>query len=376
VSEAPAPIAKPTFVRANREVVLVYLSIGVVIAGWIFLYFIGQYALIGNHPFQFFADSSTYHDIYSGFLVTAQGFIGISYNFLGPLLILTATGGNIYLIMVANVIMFSLSLIFICRALGTDPLTSFFIQFISPMTASSLLSVNKEIIVFPVLALLINGYRHRSPGLIAAAVVVSMLARWQLTAFCLILICLYFVRNANRYAILSALLLTTSISYYIAQDLLAPVLENVEFSTSSYTEGSGSFEILLNLQNDGLYFLVAPIKAAHLLFSMGTRFDLMFDPIIVYNDQVTTTYCFVNMVLFVALIMNGYGAVRHDLIMISLVYLIVFALTPIYSPRYFYAVTVLWGLALAGAKAGIPVDQKAPGPVHAKALGPHGDNNS
>lgn len=367
MSDAPAPIAEPTSVRANREVVLVYLSIGVVIVGWVFLYFIGQDALIGNHPFQFFADSNTYHDIYSGFLVTARGFIGISYNFLGPLLILSATGGNIYLIMVANVIMFTLSLIFICRALDTDPVKSFFIQFISPMTASSLVSVNKEIIVFPVLAFLITGYRHRSPWLIAAAVAVSILARWQLTAFCLVLIGLYFVRKANRYAILSALLLAISISYYLAQDLLAPVLENVEFSTSSYTEGSGFFETLLDLQNNGLYFLVALVKAAHLLFSMGIRFDLMFDPIIVYNDQITTTYCFVNIVFFLALIANGYGAVRHDLIMISLVYVVVFALTPIYSPRYFYAVTVLWGLALAGAKGAIPVGEKMPGPVLAKA---------
>lgn len=347
------------FIRSNREIELVIISVAVMIFGGAFLYFVGQYALIGRNPFQFFADSSTYHDIYSGFMPTPDGVIGVSYNFLGPLLILSATGGNIYLVMIANVVIFTLSMIFICRALNLDPVWSSVIQFLSPLTASSLMSVNKEIIVFPVLAFIITGYRGKSITLISAAVLVSLLARWQLTAFCIVLIGLYFVRNYNRHVVLFVLLMSISFVYYMSVDILRPVLENVEISTSSYTEGSGLFERLIELQNNGFYFLVAPIKAAHLLFSLGFRFESMIHPIVIYNDQIVASYCLVNFIFFAVLLVKKRGALSNDLIMISLVYLIVFALTPVYAPRYFYAVTILWALVLAGAKGSVLPDDEA-----------------
>lgn len=338
--------------RNHQQTALFIMAFMAVIVAGIFLYTVGRDALDGRHPFQFFADSATYHDIYSGFVVSPEGMIGVSYNFLGPIWILTATGGNIYLVMIVNMAMFFFSMMYISRAFDLDPVKSSFIQFLSPLTISSLLSVNKEIIVFPVLACLLCGYRYKSFPLVAAAVLLSILARWQLSVFCLILIALYFFRNGNRYVIILSLLVFISFAYYSMQDILAPVLENVESATALLTEGSGLFERLIDLQNDGLYFLVAPIKAAHLLFSLGLRFDPIVNPINIYNDQVVGAYCFVNLLFLVALIAKKRFVLSNDLIAISLVYLVVFALTPVYAPRYFYAVTVLWALALSSAHSG------------------------
>ena len=180
-----------------------------------------------------------------------------------------------------------------------------------------------------------------------------MLARWQLTVFCVVLLGLYFVRNFNRYAVAAALLFAVSVSYFLMMDFLRPVLESAEASTALYTEGSGLFERLNDLQNDGLYFLVAPVKAAHLLFSLGFKIDGIQNPIVVYNDQIVATYCLVNMLLFASLVATRRLTLKNDLIAISVVYLIVFALTPIYAPRYFYPVTVIWALALANVKSGL-----------------------
>lgn len=254
-------------------------------------------------------------------------------------------------------------MIFISRSLKIDPVLAWAIQFISPLTSSSLMSVNKEIIVFPVLAFLITGCRYRSPWLISAAIVVSMLARWQLTVFCVILIGLYFVRHVDRRITLSILLITVSFVYYMAKGILEPVLETVESTIATFTEGSGLFERLLELQNDGFYFLVAPLKTAHLLFSLGFHFDAIIDPINVYNDQIIGAFCLVNFVLLLALLIKRRFVFSNDLIAVSLVYAIVFALTPVYAPRYFYAITVLWGLALAGASGSIAAPRRAIAPA-------------
>jgi hypothetical protein len=334
--------------RRNQESILMLLIIPAFLLGATFLYFIGQYALIGRNPFQFFADSNTYHDIYAGFRKTPAGFIDVSYNFLGPLLILTLLGGTIYLVLAFNIVVFVLSTIYICRMLGLNPIRAAAVQFLSPLTASSLLSVNKEILIFPVLALLIAAYRSRSIWLVLAAIGVSLLARWQLTVFCATLTGLFFVRRLNPYLLLGLLTMAVSVAYSLAQGFLAPVLRSVEASTSIYTEGSGLFERLNDLQNDGWYFVVAPIKAAHLLFSLGLRINNILHPIMIYNDQVIGLFCFVNILFFSTLVIMRKLSPRNDLIMISFVYLIVFALTPVYSPRYFYPVTVLWGFVIAG----------------------------
>lgn len=345
--------------RRNQEAALIFMAVPAIILGTLFLYFIGHDALLGRHPFQFFADSNTYHDLYSGVMITPDGFVDVSYNFLGPMLILTATGGNIYLVLIFNIFIFIASIISISRMLELNPVSMAAIQFLSPLTAFSLLSVNKEILIFPVFALLISSYRSKSVILLLGAIAVSLLARWQLTVFCITLAGLYIVRNLNRYLVLSILLVAVSFAYYLAKSILDPVLKSVELSTSTYTEGSGIFEYLNSMQDNGLYFLAAPAKAAHLLFSLGFRFHDIIYPIVVYNDQVIGSFCLINFIMFLGLLASKKVSPNIDLIMISFVYLIVFALTPVYAPRYFYPVTVLWALVLAGAKAQLPFRGKS-----------------
>ena len=348
----------PAEQQHKQEIVLSLLALLVIMLGAAFMYFIGQDALIGQHPFQFFADSNTYHDIYSGVINTPDGFIDVSYNFLGPLIILTLLGGNIYLVLILNVAIFVTSTILICRMLSLNPLRAAAVQFLSPLTAFSLLSVNKEILIFPVLTLLIAAYRTRAIPIAVAAILVSFMARWQLTVFCLTLTGLYFVRRVNPYVILTTLTLMISGAYYLAQGFLEPVLRSVEVATSTYTEGSGLFERLNAYQNDGLYFAVFPFKAAHLLFSLGLRIENILNPIMIYNDQVIGLYSLVNILFFLILAVRRHFSPKNHLVLISFVYLIVFALTPVYAPRYFYPVTVLWGFVIAGGWGQLPQRQR------------------
>lgn len=353
----------------KQDGTLILLAIPVAILGAAFMYFIGRDALIGRHPFQFFADSNTYHDIYSGVMNTPDGFIDVSYNFLGPLMILTLLGGNIYLILILNIVIFVSSTILICRMLGLNPLRAAAVQFLSPLTSFSLLSVNKEILIFPVLALLIASYRSRSIPLVITAIFVSLLARWQLTVFCVTLMGLFFARRINPYLLLGALMVAISVAYYLSQEFLEPVLRSAEVSTSNYTEGSGLFEQLNAIQNQGWYFVVAPIKAAHLMFSLGLKIDAILNPIMIYNDQVIGLFCLVNIAFFFMIAWRRKLSPQNDLMMISFVYLVVFALTPIYAPRYFYPVTVLWGFVIVGGWGRIQQRQSSSGALPMVAYG-------
>jgi hypothetical protein len=51
--------------------------------------------------------------------------------------------------------------------------------------------------------------------------------------------------------------------------------------------------------------------------------------------------------VFVLLLINRRLKIRSDLLFISLLYLLVFAATPIYVPRYFYPIYVMWAVCLA-----------------------------
>ena len=87
------------------------------------------------------------------------------------------------------------------------------------------------------------------------------------------------------------------------QEWLEPVIAFVEMSIENYDEGgSGPFEATLNYQKLGLYFLVFPVKAAHLLFGLGLKVDKLLSPAEIYNDFFVGGHCFISLLVFLALL--------------------------------------------------------------------------
>ena len=326
-------------------------------AGALFLYLVGQYALFDEHAFQFFADSSTYHQIYAGDSISFDGtLIGVASNYLGPMLVLELLQGNIYLVMLLNTGIFLASVLQLARLLRLDPLKLAALLLLSPLTISSLLSVNKEIFTLPFIALALTGYMRRSILATVLALGVSMLVRWQLTGFYLLMLLVSgTARFVRRGTLLMALLLSASVFYVSTESLLAPVTTYAEHSIEIYEEaGSGLFEIALDLQKQGLYFLVFPVKAAHLLFGMGLKLDNLLNPVSIYNDIFVTLHCSVTLLIFLLLLKRRLFNLRADLVFMSVMFLVVFCLSPVFAPRYLYAVYVIWVLVLIGAPQVLP----------------------
>lgn len=319
--------------------------------GALFLYLVGIDALEGKNDFQFFADSSTYHEAARGGLghvETLADMVGIAANFLGPLVMLQLAGENYYAILALNALLLAFGVTSLAQSLRLDAVKFLLVLLINPMTISSLLSVNKEIISLVFVALLVRAYAAGSIGALLLAALASMLVRWQLTIVLIVTYALVSAVNPLReYRRTSLLLLLVGLSvvYVELASTLEPIRTNFEGAAEDY-EGSGFYEQLVSLQNSGWYWAVFPVKAAHLLFGLGLRLDRLFNWTNIYNDVWQLLHSTALLVLFVALVRARRFTLSNDLVYLSLIYVAVFAISPIYAPRYFYPVYVLFAAAL------------------------------
>lgn len=339
----------------NRLGLTALLLLALTMAGGVFLALIGIDALESRNTFQFFADSGTYHAAARGDLLGIDGLgesIGVAGNFLGPLLLLQLAGENYYVVMVFNALLLYLSIASISKSLRFDSLRFTLLLLVNPLTVSSLLSVNKEIFSLVFIALLLRAYAAGSVLSWIGAVLVSLLVRWQLTVFLFAFSAALTPLNPlrrNRLLTIVILLVGLSILYLQLAAVFEPIRYTFEQSAAEY-EGSGFYEWLQGWQDSGAYWLIFPLKAAHLLFGLGLRFDRLIAPVDIYNDVWQLLHSTMTLVLFIALCKNRAFKLRNDLIYVSVFYVAIFALSPIYSPRYFYPVYVLWAATLAARR--------------------------
>lgn len=337
-----------------------WLTLGLVLllvlGGAVFLHRVGIDALDGFNELQFFADSQTYHSFARGDLPRFNGLrdaIGVGSNLLGPLLILGLAGDNYYAVLAFNAVLFFVAVLAIARAAGVDPFHLALLLVVNPLTISSLLSINKEIIGLAFLAVLLNALRARSLPLLALAFVVALLVRWQLSLFVLVLAgCLLVAgRDGVRRAwCLVGAVLAFSVMYVAMAGVFSGVQNNFESAALDY-QGSGVFTSMVEWQKLGLYWAVFPIKALHLMFALGLRLDRLLQPASMYNEVWQLLHSTALLALSVAALALGRLRLRNDLVFIAAVYLVVFVVTPIFAPRYLYPVYVLLAVALLRPRA-------------------------
>ena len=320
--------------------------------GAVFLYAVGIDALEGRSNFLFFADSETYLDAARGDLAGFDGIGGaitVSANYLGPLVMLWLTGTNYYATMLLNAALFLFSVSLIARTLDRDPLPLALLLLANPLVVSSLLSVNKEIISLLFFAMLLRALAKRSWTWMALALATSLLVRWQLALYALAIVAVSLPLNPlrrRRALSLFVMLLALSALYAAFASTFEAIREVLDQSAESY-EGSGLHEYLQGFQDRGLYWLVFPFKAAHLLFGMGLHFERLLMPDDIYNDVWQLLHSTATLVLFGVLVAKRRFRLSNDLVFLSVVFCAVFALSPVYAPRYFLPVYFLWAAALA-----------------------------
>jgi hypothetical protein len=317
-----------------------------------------------RNEFQFFDSSTTYHEAARGGLdIESLGdIVNISGNFLGPLIVVRLAGDNYYAVLVLNAALLAFSVVSLARSLGLDAPKFLLVLVLNPITVSSVLSVNKEILALAMIALLVRFYATRSLGVLALAVLLSVLVRWQMTMWVIVTLALVSRINPihrRRTTTLAILLATLSLAYVLLAETLEPIRLTFLDAASEY-DGSGLYEWLVNMQEQGWYWAVFPLKAAHLMFGAGLRFDRLIAPTNWYNDVWQLLHSTALLVLFLVLVGRGRFTPRNDLVYLGLIYAVVFAITPIYTPRYFYPVYVFWAAALCTPERLSPILRRRP----------------
>lgn len=327
------------------------LTLAVILFGAMFLYAVGIDALEENNEFQFFSDSTTYHKAARGDLSYIEGagdLMSVAANYLGPVLLVWMTGDNYYALLLFNVCLFYFAVTHIGNSLRLSSYRYALVLLANPLMVSSILSVNKEILSLVFIALLLRAFTARSVGALLGAAFVSVLVRWQLTLL-LPIVWLAITRlnpvRKNRALVIFVALLGLSVLYTELFSIFESIRENFWVAAEEY-EGSGFYEWLVSLQDMGLYWAVFPLKAAHLLFGTGVRFDRLLSPTNIYNDVWVLLHSTALLIVFILLGLKGRLRLSNDLIYLSLLYIVLFAVTPIYGPRYFLPVYMLWAAAL------------------------------
>ncbi|MGM8060716.1 hypothetical protein [Vogesella indigofera] len=314
-----------------------------------FLHYIGIDALEERNDIQFFADSWTYHKLASSsndWLAPDVSAISVGGNFLGPLLILNLLNENYYLILIFNFIIFSWGVIKISQELKLDSLKLLLILLINPTTISSLISINKEIISFLFAAYTVSFYQRRSFFGVMFSLVLAVLTRWQLAIFAILIFCFHSPLNPlkkNRKIFIFLILLSISLAYYMANEILAPVIENFEFSADQH-DGSGIWNKLIELQGAGFYIFAFPLKSAQLLFGLSPNITGAYDYKIFYNDVIQTLTSAASLGLFILMFFKKNITLNSNTIFASTIYLTIFSLSPIFTPRYLYPVYIYWAI--------------------------------
>lgn len=334
------------------------LFLGVVgLLGGVFLHTIGIAALNETYSFQFFADSATYHKLARGDLGEHHSLLELitfSANYLGPFLVLELARQDYYVILCINLVIFWISAeLILSISKNASRSTLYILLFANPITVSSLLAVNKEILSFLAMAVLLFGLAKRKWWVLVLAVIFCLLVRWQFVLFGLMAIFVYSKANPlheRRFFLIALALILASLIIW-KLDFLMSGVRHFNLADQKYG-GSGLYEKLVDVQKHGFYWLVFIPKAIHLLFGLGLRIDRLFDPTNLYNDVWQLLHSTALLFVFCLLVARRQWQLRSDLIYVSLLYLTVFVLTPIYVPRYFYPIYILWVAVLSMPESG------------------------
>ena len=219
---------------------------------------------------------------------------------------------------------------------------SFYIM-ISPITFSSLLSANKEIFALICTCLIIYNHKVKNTFLVFLILVLSYMARWQYTLFYIIYLLLFSKLNFIKSRLLSItlLLLGATVGLLIFQyTLLGDVFLKYTFEREMFGdnyEGAGTYLKLLEIQSTYGYIFAFIPKTLLILVARIKMYDHIFD----FSDAYNNTVLFFQTVLHIFVIYKCYVnkvyiLEKNTFFYIAIIYFVIFGMTPIFNPRYFY----------------------------------------
>lgn len=333
--------------RQHEALVVVYLILAL-----IFFIMVALPVMNGTMDFQFYSDSKTYQLEAEGNL-ERNAFFDIGNNTIGPVQILLLLGPqNYFLIFLFNILLFILSIKYLSASSKfVDKKRLFLLMLLSPITFTSLMSINKEMIAFFCVALIIYNHSRKKIGIELALFPLTYMVRWQFTGFYIIYLLLFSKINflkKYRFVFFIILLLGITGILFITRDTL---LERIftRYDNDTWDEGNGTFAIVQSIQDNYGYIVAFIPKVLLLLGGMISRYALVFDFSDAYNNFILFFQTIWNLVILYLAYKKKCLDFHNDYFYIAIVYCAIYAITPIFSTRYFYPGMLFLCYAIASA---------------------------
>lgn len=308
-------------------------------------------SLSGEISQQLYSDSVTYENAYLFGLET--DLITVGGNYFGPILVLELFGGNRSLINLFNLFVLIFSLFAAFKLLSINRGVLLLLLFSSPLLFFSTFGVNKEIFIFPFCVFMLVYLERRAAIWLVTALMFGILVRWQIIFFCFLM--LFIVSKYNpfrekRSYTLIALLGFISFAYPLLISELFEAIEQIS-TEGAIDEGgtgaSGIYFVMQEVQRSFGYFLVVVPKTFHLFIGLIFRFDFESIQADFWNNFVIMFQSFHNFILlFLALYCKKLKISEGGFYLIC-IFAIMFALTPIFAPRYLFPISLWLAISLS-----------------------------
>ena len=305
--------------------------------------------LRGEMRLEFYVDTDVYEPLARAMPLSFD-LVSIGVNLFGPLLVLKMLGGDRFLVYLFNLACLTAAFAVVVRAFPVDRLQFLFYLMLTPLMFTSLLSINKEIIAVAAIAFFAAYYQSGRRWQLIVGLIASFVVRWQMTLFMLTFMAAASPLNPfRRRRVVSLLLLTVAISVvYVHNYSTFQRLDQIALlGAQQYVEGSGLYGFFLSVQNHYGYFLVFIPKTLHQMLGLLTRVDKVTEVQNFFNNDVMFFHSVASLVLLGVVAWRRRIRLDLDPVYIAAVYAAVFALSPIFAPRYFLPIYVLLAIAVA-----------------------------
>jgi hypothetical protein len=304
---------------------------------------------------RFGADSPTYWEVvnYRRDHAVNASLVSFTGNLLGPVTIgvLLRSG---FAVALFNIFLFFISVEIAATIPGVDKYLLVFLLSICSETVAALVTLNKEILVL-LSAFIFAKYvysERRSWFLLAAALVISLFARWEQIFLILLFLFLrrkgsFFARNP-KLAVLSVIGALT-----VLYGLIARVPGSGLKAFTNYSKGANTIVLLNAIQaNFGFPLVLAPKILMDMMGELlrPLTFIALFGVLgtgDIHSMIILPLFSIALVILLYVAYRKGLLNPKHPLALLMIIYTVMTAITPFVQPRYLYFVYVLCALELS-----------------------------
>ncbi len=337
--------------RLSNPLVFTILIVYSVIASILFFQY-GLPSLEGKISQQMYSDSVTYEEAADA-LGPDDKLITIGGNYLGPLLVLRFFDFNRIVIHYFNLSIIFCSILIAFRYLNVNRGILLLAVLSSPLLLFSTFGVNKEVFLLPLSVCLAVFLQRRKAIWLVLAIVTALFVRWQMVLFVLLVFLVTSKLNifhAKRWTILAVLTVAIAIAY---PTLVSGPLEEIEqisvegAQDEIGTEASGVYPTMQEIQRSYGYVLVVIPKTTQLLVGLLSRFSVSAIELDFWNNFVLMSQSLHNLFLIGLAFSYRRFTFSEDYFFLICIFAIMFAVTPVFAPRYFYPIAIWLALWLS-----------------------------